>query len=1142
MHKDFQPLPDPEEPSAYGEPSLPPPSAAPAAVPRSTRLVRWWFEAGRPEYWIVYGLLLVGTLGLFVLSKPPSVSPLIGSYLDLLDRRSAWAIPEIVAREGASFLLSRAFIVVLTFFLLVTFLLCRGSSVAPTKGEPGMMTRVFGLGNLARKSNGLIAAGVLYAVMLLSNWYLFVYFQQQMDAPEKELTGWAFRTTYVVAIVTRLFGVFLAIGALVQLFLEDFGGPIASFFRAYRSYFYPPLLAIAIVAFIFTQMDQFDGLFIDLVNSPGNFLLFTLFLFPASIIIIWFTPTYLLFTDRQFANRTDSWDILHRLHDPSKKYRFAPGIYAWTVLHKRLFPQLDRLSARAPEPDFMPNAVATPSYPTSSFHRFRAFLGVAYILTLISICANIYLGNMRDPWLSGGGVTLIVLLGVIVYIIAALHTTNSSHKEPVRVVRDYTKDRPRGDFGWFAALRERPRMKRRGDRLFMNRTDEVTYVANRWPFLMGLATIGVAFLLFLITLYHTARPNVAWEVTFAWFLTFLINSVFAFAWLALYQPFFYKHTYNQPDAPERFPDDNTLDRIDHLTTQAMLIFNVAVAALAFCFFTVGLWWEGFVPSAWVESVNPLNIYLLLINGVIAGVILLDRLLLLHDRNQAYRAAVSKTPVAERSKSRVATANFVWGLIIVGMLLAVNYLGNSYHEIRYHSYDWGTMEAPTLDQTVGRFLGDGGETGPVIFVASDGGGLKACYWTMLNLLELDKRGAYDDNVFALSGASGGTIGISMYNYLKARGKTPEEIRGYIERIGRRNYLSGDFAGLLTRFPLNYLPDLPGWEPHNLDDRMEGMARAYFDIVGDGDDGYDFDNMREQPYWKPWVDADKNGRKLPLLIINAARAEDGLLGTVVPLRKNPLVGTIDLSYNDGGRAVSYPDATFLSNRFPLASPSARITGKGHFVDAGNADNSGINSLYSLLRALKSREIAEKDRGVVGDYTRLFQRKIVVLSLRNAASRYVRDEFLSVLDSLNRYPYKSELSVISGAAINTGLTGVPTNWDDYLRDPVVRQLGLVDTFLTINLPFRLRRGDVYAALGGELKVYGLDARREALNDRIYDHLGPDYGMAVMPPLGRLLAEPILDYMDRMVTVPPIVAVDSLLAVGLAVERDTVKSDSLE
>ncbi|MBC6992997.1 hypothetical protein QWY85_14045 [Neolewinella lacunae] len=1100
------------------QPELAETSARKTAAPPPTReLVRWWMSPGEGRRGWIYGVLLAATLLLFFVSNPPAVSPLITSYLDLLDELSAWAIPRIVELGGISFYLSLAFVIVLTIFLWYTFRLCHGSYIQPSPDDPTWVdTRYFSF-RVAPGSEGYvrIITGI-YVVMLLSNVALFYYYAQRLEYPEKPLEGSLFRVIYFLAITSRLAGVFIGMGLVIQRFLQDFGGPIWDFTRRYWKYFYPAILSLAIVLFVFTKMDQFDGLFIDLMNSRANFLLFSLFLFPVSIVIIWFAPNYLMFTDQQFSNRFKTWDLIDRIYDRDKRYRRAPRLLAWAFLHKRLFPQLDRLLPGEPPADFMPRATGMISYPPAAFHRVRAVLALLYILTLVSIASHIYFDNQPQPSSWGDYLAPFVGLLAFAYIIYSLRITTLAQRPENRVMRPFVVVAEDAKLGIWARLRERAVDKRNAQgEIYRRESEAVYFVKDRFSFWFGFGILLVALLAFLrlTLLVSEATP---WYRSFAWFLGFLACSVISFAWLGIYRPFYQGYTFNRQDGKKRFPSDGFMDRLDHLTIQSMLTLMTAVFLIAFCFFIWALTQERAIASSLVGAINPLNIYLLLINGLLAFFILADRLVMLYNLRQHYRQvslrAQGKPTPADPGLSQ---ANLVWGWVIIGVLLATAYLGNSYHEIRYQSgaaLEAAQLGPPTLEDYTRNFLADTAEQGPIIFITADGGGLKACYWTMLNLLELDEMGLYDGHVFALSGASGGTIGLSMYNYLKAQNLPVEDIREYIERIGQGNYLSGDFTGLLCRFPVNYWPDLPGLEAHHYDDRMDAMANAYFRIVGEKGGGYEYARIRQQPFYWPWTQKPD----LPLLIINTARAEDGLLGTVTPLAENPLVETIDLTRNADRDFISYPDATFLSNRFPIASPAARITGKGHFLDAGNADNSGINSAYSLLRTLKAREF--NDTTADSLYRRFFARKIVLLSIRNAASRYVRDAFLDQLDSMNRYPYKSEFSANTGVALNTGISGVPIAWDDYLRDSLAQKLGILDEYVTINLPFRLQGDDVFSLLGGELKVPNLPQQTDSLNHLINAHLRRDSVFTVMPPLGRLLAKPIRDYMDKMVDFPEV------------------------
>jgi hypothetical protein len=1097
---------------------------------KSAPLVRWWFSDTRDA--AIFGFVLLATVVLSFLRRPTTPSPLINSYLDLLSPEAAWAIPYVKAEDAASFFFSFGFELSLILLLLLTYLLCKGSDLTTTEIATRVVVREFGWSrlwkgatdrtnryavkgasnwkNAFRANRGLFVAILIFLIMLLSNSALYSYYAQLIEGNDDVLRRTDFRLVYVVAVLSRLAGLFLGFGTFIRYFLEDFGGAILGFFRQYGNYFYPTLISIGIVALVFTQMDQFDGLFIELVRSPPNFILFSVFLFPASIIIIWFAPSYLVFSDRQFSSRQKSWDIINRIHGGSYFSWRKPHLLYWLFLHKRGFSQLDTLSEDTPPPGYLSDIEVDQAYPPVSFHRFRAFLGMLYILTLIGLCADIYFGNRADMSDGAGIIVPLVGLGVLLYTVLAMRSLNLARRRGRREYRVYREVAFPGSLSLPERLRERAREKRnRRGEIYLKRTDWAYYVSDRKLFWVGLLATFIALVLFVVTL-GLSIAKAPWYQSFLVFLCFLIVSIFAFSWLTVYLPFFQSFTFNKRLKTNFWPNDRTMDWLDHFVVQVMLLANPILVITGGLFFLLGFGWGGFVSSPFIQGLNPLNIYLLLINGAIAGIILIDRYLLLKDRYGRYLHHINPQNVGVPYQD-VSSANFFWGAAIIVALLATAYLGNSYHEITYTSGEH--TEAPDLRGFTKTFLDTSPADKPIILVAADGGGLKACYWTMLNLEAMERDSLFEGQVFAMSGASGGTIGISMYNFLRARKDLSAERRQQlIDSIGATNFLAGDFTGLLTRFPHNYWPDLPGLEPWKLEDRQEGMARAYVNIVGEQQPGWTYDEINNRPFWHLW----ENQTTLPLMIVNTANSEDGRLGTVFPLRENPVRGTIDLTRkaakaNAGAvEVISYPQATFLSNRFPVASPAARIPGKGHFVDAGTAENSGVSTLYQLLQHMKARSATDSV------FARFFDRDIILISMRNAASRFVRDQFLEELDYMNRYPYISELSATTNAALNSGMTGIPIRWDDYLRDTTLRGLALVDTFMAINLPFRLNEGDVTSSLGGEIALLDLEDRRNAINKSIHQHLGSDSAFIVLPPLGRLLAEPTRSYMKKMVSYP--------------------------
>ena len=70
------------------------------------------------------------------------------------------------------------------------------------------------------------------------------------------------------------------------------------------------------------------------------------------------------------------------------------------------------------------------------------------------------------------------------------------------------------------------------------------------------------------------------------------------------------------------------------------------------------------------------------------------------------------------------------------------------------------------------------------------------------------------------------------------------------------------------------------------------------------------------------------------------------------------TRKLDVNHKTRQISFPDALFLANRFPVFSPTARIDGLGHFVDAGAVENSGLGTILQVLSKMKAYAPGDQD----------------------------------------------------------------------------------------------------------------------------------------------------------------------------------------
>lgn len=1100
---------------------------------------------------------VLGFAYLLFKSRPVVPTPFVKSMLDLLDEKSRWVIVDLVEQGYSFFVLSALFMLAFAYLLYQLFYAAVLSKVNEEEiivdaGVPGMVqakklhrfTRVFKLQplgilpipwhldkNLLRRFFWY-STFLLFAVMVLSNAALFVYYFRLLQNDQLDLRGDLFSFIYLTAIFSRLLCLFLSVSTLLQFLYHDFATRAGKFSADFLPYFYPTIISVAIISFVFSKLDQFDAFFIELVRSPANLLAFSIFFFPVSLAIIWYGPVYSFFTDQKFAHRADSWNVAETHLKDKRGFFSRLGIYGWLFLHERLYGVKPAEVDPLPPPKYylpLQNTRVPP--PTITFFSVGRLLGVFYVFSLISVCTGIYFGNntMLAPFTT---VVPLVTVGLVLAYWQFIQRsfTRAEHPDNLadRVVSADKNFRFK-PWQWFYNLRDREADKPTNTKVYL--------VQRKWPFWLGLGSALLSIVLFLLTMYHSIR-GAEWQVTFGYFLLFLVFSIFGFTWLVMYIGFYDKFTFDrslvqtEEDLDHPFFGiasavrkgivggwDRAMDLIGYMTTQAMLTYFVLVAGGYACFFVYGLWSGRFLSSGALQALNPLNIYLLLINGFIALLLLGGRFILLRDLSQQH-AFFSEPGNEEKKYDTISVMNFFRGVAVVALVLALAYYGNSYHEVTYRAARQDAGKIGLAEYTAGFMARLEAkplqEKEPILLLAADGGGLKACYWTMLQLYQLDSMGLYNDNVFLLSGASGGNMGLSMYTYLKAQRKSLPEIRTAIEKIGTTNFLSGDFTGLITRFPINFLPNLPGWGARELEDRAEAMARAYLNIVGGKTGPYAYDQIKDQPYAYLWQQV---GYDLPLFIGNTTRAEDGMRGIIHPLANPDLSdGMVDLTTR-GNEAISFPDAVFLANRFPIMSPAGRIEGRGHFVDAGNADNSGISTIMHVLAYMKANAAQNSQPGDT-IYQHFFgEHPIVLISIRNDKSRFVRDQFLAQKDALNRNFYRSELSANSNAAINSGVTGVPNAWDDYLRSEVPKKLRLVSDYHVIDLPFRLNETNVHLALGGELNDRALSSRVQAINAAVDRQLGCVEGegcFAVAPPLGRLMARPSVEYMQRMVRYP--------------------------
>ncbi|HEX7830113.1 MAG TPA: hypothetical protein VF787_10670 [Thermoanaerobaculia bacterium] len=279
--------------------------------------------------------------------------------------------------------------------------------------------------------------------------------------------------------------------------------------------------------------------------------------------------------------------------------------------------------------------------------------------------------------------------------------------------------------------------------------------------------------------------------------------------------------------------------------------------------------------------------------------------------------------------------------------------------------------------------------PVILVATEGGGIRAAYWTAAVLTSLtDTLPSFPDHTFAISAVSGGALGATVYDTLLIRRNetlanleetdyTPQAGEQYSLRFRARQMLSQDALAptlaammqpdLAQRFiPAPILPDRAralegGWE-HAWRTTIQQRNKQDDDTFAGG-----FLKLMK-------------GREahLPSLFLNGTVVETGQRIIASNLRIDTgsygeLADSIDL-FGAIGADVRVSTAVDNSTRFTYVSPagtllrSANSTGGSplkcapgtrceHVVDGGYFENSGSATVSDLLRVIGRSKYASR-----------------------------------------------------------------------------------------------------------------------------------------------------------------------------------------
>ena len=227
--------------------------------------------------------------------------------------------------------------------------------------------------------------------------------------------------------------------------------------------------------------------------------------------------------------------------------------------------------------------------------------------------------------------------------------------------------------------------------------------------------------------------------------------------------------------------------------------------------------------------------------------------------------------------------------------------------------------------------------PAFVVASEGGGLRAAYWTAAVLSALHTQfPTFADHCFAISGVSGGSLGAAVFATLLAA--RPEDFRLASREVLSHDYLAPTIARLLgSDLPQQFLP-VP-----ILPDRGSAMERSW---------EVSWRKVSEGALARPFLELGLGHR--PFLFLNGTEVETGRRVVFSPVRIDPANFQ---NAEDGiellGGDLPTSAAAHLSARFTYVSPAGTIQRARpvrRIVDGGYFENSGAATASEIVRFLK------------------------------------------------------------------------------------------------------------------------------------------------------------------------------------------------
>jgi predicted acylesterase/phospholipase RssA len=310
------------------------------------------------------------------------------------------------------------------------------------------------------------------------------------------------------------------------------------------------------------------------------------------------------------------------------------------------------------------------------------------------------------------------------------------------------------------------------------------------------------------------------------------------------------------------------------------------------------------------------------------------------------------------------------ITLIVLLVLVSSFFNDNHDVRVVARD--EFVRPTLRQALldwnSRITTKYPEqpVHPLFIVATEGGGIRAAYWTTTVLGTIqDADPGFADHVFAISGVSGGSLGAAVFAALVADAAPQGEFAKRGQSILGQDFLSPAAAAMLyPDFIQRFLPFRILFL-----DRGRWLERAWENAWRN--------TMHSDRFARSFLDLWKDRRiYVPSLFLNGTSVENGnriiasniLIDTNFFEAADATAKLLPVSQHKERRRpkIDMPlsTAAHMSARFTYVSPAGRFAPDGtHVVDGGYFENSGATSALDVLRQVNNEMRQNADlRGII------------------------------------------------------------------------------------------------------------------------------------------------------------------------------------